>query len=334
MIASTAHIQVAEPEAQAGSETLVGNSPAMQAVYGLVERVCGTDVPVLLQGKTGTGKGLVARTLHAWSDRDGWPFLRQNCGALSRELLESELFGHSKGAFTGAFSGREGLFEAAEGGTVFLDEIGEAPPEVQVRLLHVLEEGEVKRVGENRSRPVDVRVIAATNRDLEEEVSAGRFREDLYYRLRVFPISLPPLRDRVEDVPRLACHFLRVHAGDKEVRGFDPEVVRAFRRYDWPGNIRELENEIRRCVVLVPEGGRIAVEHLSERIARLADVNRPLLPFMGTLKATVAQFEEDVIRAALEQRGWNVTHTAVALGLSRVGLQGKMNRYRIRREVT
>ena len=337
MIASAAHIQGEALDEGIGlcarPGPLIGTSPAMRRVYGLIELLGETDVTVLLQGRTGAGKGLVARTLHRRSRRAGGPFLRQNCGALPRELLESELFGHCRGSFTGAYADREGLFEAAEGGTVFLDEIGEAPAEAQVRLLHVLEEGEVKRVGENRSRPVDVRVIAATNRDLEAEVSAGRFREDLYYRLRVFPICLPPLRERVEDIPLLARHFLRVHAGEKEIEGFDPEVLRAFRRYNWPGNIRELENEVRRCVVLVREGGRITVEHVSERIARLADVDRALCG-MGPLKAAVEQFEEDLIRAALNRCGWNVTHTAAGLGLSRVGLQGKLRKYGIQREVS
>ena len=312
---------------------LIGASSPMQTVYDLVERLSETDVTVLLQGETGTGKGLVARTIHARSSRADKPFLALNCGALPRELLESELFGHTRGAFTGASSDRKGLFEAADGGTVFLDEVGDAPPEVQVRLLHVLEEGAVKRVGENHTRRVDVRVIAATNQDLEGEVDADRFRNDLYYRLRVISVSIPPLRDRVEDIPLLANHFLDLYnrLTGKSVPGLAPDLIRAFSRYDWPGNIRELENEIRRGVALVQPGSPIFAEHLSERISPLVTTLKPVVAISGSLKAAVEQFEQDAIRAALEKNGWNVTHTAREVGLTRAGLQGKMRKYGIRR---
>ena len=216
---------------------------------------------------------------------------------------------------------------------MFLDEIGDAPPEVQVRLLHVLEEGVVKRVGENHNRQVDVRVIAATNQNLEAEVHAGQFRDDLYYRLRVVPVDIPPLRKRSEDIPLLANHFLDLYSRsvEKTSRGFAPEVIQAFSRYDWPGNIRELENEVRRGVVLSEAGGHIAGEHLSERLAPLA-ASESAVTIDGPLKNAVEQFERQAIKVALEKNGWNVTRTAQVLGLTRAGLQGKMRRYGIRRE--
>jgi len=323
-----------QEEQRRGLGDLVGGSPAMQALYELIERLSATDVPVLIQGETGTGKGLVARTLHRRSRRQKGPLLHQNCGALPRELMESELFGHVRGAFTGASAERQGLFEGANGGVVFLDEIGEAPPEVQVRLLNVVEEGQVKRVGENRSRQVDVRVMAATNRDLEAEVRAGRFREDLFYRLQVLPLVLPPLREREEDIRLLAVHVLEScpEAREKGIQRIEQEAMRAFVCYAWPGNVRELENEIRRAVVLAEVGGKIQVEHLFKLILLLVGrmvvvtVSRPL-------KVAVQRFEQAAIEQALAQRGWNVTRTAKDLGLTRPGLQLKMGKYGIRRQV-
>jgi two-component system, NtrC family, response regulator HupR/HoxA len=319
---------------QVSLDDLVGGSEAMQTIYQMVERLANSDIPVLIGGETGTGKGLLARTIHARSARTSKPFMHQSCASLSHELLESELFGHSRGAFTGALSDRQGLFEAADGGTVFLDEIGDAPPEVQVRLLHVLEEGNVRRVGENSPRDVDVRVIAATNKDLEEEVRAGRFREDLYYRLRVVPIQIPPLRERAEDLRLLVDHFLKLYAPaqEREIAGLAPETAAAFAGYEWPGNIRELENELRRGVALADEGGTIDLRHVSHRIAANGLGEDGLgQNVQGPLKQLVARFEDRVIRAALADNGWNVTHTAERLGLSRVGLQGKMRKYHIAR---
>ena len=312
---------------------LVGGSPAMQTLYDMVERVSTADIPVLLQGETGTGKGLAARTIHARSKRSSGPFLQQNCAALSKELLESELFGHAKGSFTGAFEAREGLFEAANGGTIFLDEIGDAPPEVQVRLLHVIEEGTVRRVGENHNRNVDVRIIAATNRDLKADVSSGMFREDLYYRLRVVPITIPPLRERPEDIPLLADHLLKLYppAKEKNISSFDPELIQAFCRHNWPGNIRELENEIRRGVALSEPGATISAPSLSEHFAGELSDKAPI-SINGPLKNAVAQFEKEAIKAALAANEWNVTHTAEKLGLTRAGLQGKMRKYKIQRD--
>ena len=319
-------------EVRARFGPLIGRSAAMQAVYDLIDRLADTTLPVLVQGETGTGKGLVARAIHDRSSRRRRPFLHQNCGALPPGLLESELFGHARGAFTGAVVQRKGLFEAADGGTVFLDEIGEAPSGLQVRLLNVLEEGGVKRVGENRTQQVDVRIVAATNRDLEADVRAGRFREDLFFRLCVLPLFVPPLRDRTEDTLLLAEHFLDLcrESGKKGILGFAAETMRAFTRYGWPGNVRELENEVRRASALVEAGGEIRPEHLSERIAEAVGATwRRGIP--GPLKTTVQAFERRAIRKALDHCGWNVTRTAQSLGLTRVGLQGKMRRLGIRR---
>lgn len=313
-----------------GYPNLIGDSPGMRAVYSLLSRVCETDIPVLLVGETGTGKGLVARTIHQNSPRAPKPFLSQNCGALNLELLETELFGHARGSFTGADTAREGLFEAADGGTIFLDEIGDAPEAVQIRLLQAIEEGTIRRVGENENREVNVRVVAATHRDLEEEVSKGRFREDLYYRLRVIPIRIPTLRERREDIPALAHHFLRTCSEDF---GWNPgrmsaEVLAAFEAYDWPGNVRELENEIRRGLTLAGDGERIEVRHLSERLGR---PQLPLPSDVGELKDAVASYEGAYISSALDRQDWNVTRTAEQLGLTRVTLQRKIKKLGLKR---
>src|SRR5271154_2704913 len=231
---------------------IVGDSPAMRDIYRLTRQVAPTRASVLLIGETGTGKELIARGVHRLSQRADGPYVRVNCGALTESLLESELFGHIKGAFTGAVDNKTGRFEAAHGGTIFLDEINSMSPKLQVKLLRVLQEREFERVGESRTIRVDTRVIGATNRFLEEEIEAGRFREDLYYRLNVVPIYLPPLRDRTEDIPALARYFLEKYC--EENRRDPPPVPAAIldrlQHYDWPGNVRELENYVERCVVL------------------------------------------------------------------------------------
>ena len=315
-----------------GMGDLVGVSDAMQHLYGLIEQIAQTDAPILLQGETGVGKGLVARTIHSKSLRAGGPFLSVNCGALPRELLESELFGHKKGAFTGATEDRAGLFEAAFGGTLFLDEIGEAPPEVQVLLLHVLEDKKVRRIGENNTRSVDVRVITATNRDLDSDVETGRFRRDLYYRLNVMTLTIPPLRDRSDDILLLAKHFLDHwnHKLSKSVTGFDGQVRRAFLDYHWSGNIRELENAIYRGVMLADDDGMLGLEHFSDMFGVQDKMMRPKVP-LKTLKAEVETYERDLVVVALEENGWNVTRTAEKLGLSRVALGQKIKKYGIER---
>jgi DNA-binding NtrC family response regulator len=232
---------------------VVGNSPAMRAVYRLTRLVAPTRASVLLVGETGTGKELIARAIHRLSPRADGPYVRVNCGALSESLLESELFGHIKGAFTGAVDNKTGRFEAAHGGTIFLDEISSMSPKLQVKLLRVLQEREFERVGESRTIRVDTRVIAATNQFLEDEIEAGRFRDDLYYRLNVVPIHLPPLRDRREDIPPLSRYFLERYSEEnrRDAPPLGPDVIRLLQAYDWPGNVRELENYIERTVVLL-----------------------------------------------------------------------------------
>jgi DNA-binding NtrC family response regulator len=234
------------------SSEIVGTSPAMREVYRLTRLVAPTRASVLIIGETGSGKELIARAIHRLSPRADGPYIRVNCGALSESLLESELFGHIKGAFTGAIDNKTGRFEAAHGGTIFLDEISSMSHKLQVKLLRVLQEREFERVGESRTIRVDTRVIAATNQFLEDEIEAGRFRDDLYYRLNVVPIRLPPLRDRREDIPDLARFFLNRYSEEnrRETPDLTPEVIKALQDYDWPGNVRELENYIERAVVL------------------------------------------------------------------------------------
>ncbi len=310
-------------------EKMVGASQVMQEVFNLVEVASEGDITVLIQGETGTGKELAARAVHARSERKSKPFLSANCAAVTHELLQSELFGHKKGAFTGASSDRKGLFVSADGGTVFLDEIGNASPQLQSSLLRVLQDGEIQRVGEAEVRNVDVRVIAATNRDLEADVRNGLFREDLYYRLRVLQIEMPPLRRRIEDIPLLCDDILtRVCSnGNKVVAGFTSGAIRALMDYNWPGNVRELENEIRRAVALVEEGENVSPDLFSDNI-RLILRSNPIE--QSEFKARVASFEKRMIVDALDQSGGNITRAASQLGLSRNGLQKKMTRYQLR----
>ncbi len=309
---------------------MFGHSDAMQAIYRLIERAAKSDVPVLVQGETGTGKELAARAIHYNSTRKDQRFLSQNCATLSPELLQSELFGHKKGAFTGANEDHIGIFEAANGGTVFLDEIADAPPQLQRSLLRVLQEGEIRRVGETVDHTVDVRIIAATNRDLKEEVENGSFREDLYYRLHVIQIDMPPLREYLEDVPLLAEHLLirAKEEANKSVGGLTVGAIRALTSYNWPGNVRELENEIRRAVALAEEEGDITPDLFSESIGHtVSDIP---VEFQGRLQDHVQEYERRLIRAALEKCDGNITHTARELGMTRVGLHKKINRLGLR----
>ena len=306
-------------------DNIVGQSAAMKKVFGLMERVLNHDVTVLLTGETGTGKEAIARVIHYNGPRSEGRFVAANCGALAEGLLESELFGHRKGSFTGATEDKVGLFEAAGGGTVFLDEISETSPAMHVNLLRVLQEGEVTRVGETKPLKINVRVIAATNKDPEAEMKAGRFRQDLYYRLSIFPIGLPSLRERIEDIPLLASHFLEKHRAAMKVRceGFTAEALEALGHYDWPGNVRELENEIQRALVLVRPGGRVGVEELSPRIRGCHD-NLRAPSRRGTLKDAVAAVERELIQRAFEKHHGNKTQMATELGLSRWTLLQKM----------
>jgi len=308
-------------------DQLIGESPAMDRIYAVLPKVTQSAVTVLLSGESGTGKEAIARAIHYSGPRKDSRFVAVNCGALAENLLESELFGHRKGSFTGASEDREGLFQAADGGTIFLDEIGETSAGMQTRLLRVLQEGEVTRVGETEPRPVDARVIAATNRDLDAAVREGGFREDLFYRLSVFPLTLPPLRERREDIPLLARHFLERHTAEDEnpVRGFSPAAMDALTRYDWPGNVRELENEIERALVLAEAGGAIDAEILSEKVLPRAAAEPRRR--QGKLRDIIADVEREVIDQAREQFGGNKSRMAEHLGITRYTLLQKMREY-------
>ena len=307
-------------------ENLIGESPAMEAIYGLLEKVIESSVTVLLTGETGTGKEVTARCIHYNGSRKDARFVGTNCGALAENLLESELFGHRKGSFTDAAEDRIGLFEAASGGTIFLDEIGDTSPALQVKLLRVLQEGELTRVGETEPRKVDVLVIAATNRDLESEMKAGRFREDLFYRLNVFPIHLPPLRERRSDVPLLANHFLGKTRQDKTDVTLTSEAVDALSRYDWPGNLRELENEIERALVLTSNGDPIGVDVLSDKLRQ--SMQRSWRKD-GALRDAIEVVERDMVQSALERCKGNKTRMAKQLGITRWTLLQKLKTYGI-----
>lgn len=310
------------PSASAAQFGMIGSSPAMQHLLNEIAMVAPSDATVLIHGDSGTGKELVARALHACSARSDRPLVTLNCAALNESLLESELFGHEKGAFTGADKRREGRFVEADGGTLFLDEIGDISPLMQVRLLRAIQEREVQRVGSNQTISVDVRLIAATHRDLAEEVSAGRFRQDLYYRLNVVAIEMPSLRQRREDIPLLADHFLRRFAerNRKVVKGFTPQAMDLLIHYDWPGNIRELENAIERAVVL------LTGEYISERELPLAIAATPIkTEYSGEIQPLV-DVEKEVILAALEKTGGNKTEAARQLGITRKTLLAKLSR--------
>jgi len=319
---------------------MVGTGPGMREVFRLMETAAASPIAVLIEGETGTGKELVARGIHGASPRADGPFLAVNCAALPETLLESELFGHRRGAFTGALRDQRGLFEAASGGTLFLDEVGDMPAAMQAKLLRVLQEGEVTPVGETRPRKVDVRVLAATNRDLAGEVAARRFRDDLYYRLAAFPIHLPPLRERPEDLPLLADGLVATAATRhrKRIAGIDTGAVELLLRFRWPGNIRELQNELERAVALAADGERIASAHLSPKVrgGRAGDAapgpEEPPSPEdrKGSLRRARTAFEVRYIAEMLARHAGNVSRTAEALGLSRVMLQKKMKEYGLR----
>ncbi len=317
-----------ELEDRSRFERLYGKSAVMQEVYQLIERVAASDASVLLQGESGTGKELVAHAIHIRSARSERAFVKVNCSALAEGVLESELFGHVKGAFTGAVSDREGRFEAADGGTLFLDEVGDLSPYIQLKLLRVLQEREFERVGETKPRKVDVRVIAATNKDLKSLVSEGRFREDLYYRLKVVLIELPPLRRRKNDLPLLVDHFIKRFNREtgKSIRGYTGAALAALMDYDWPGNVRELENSIEHAFVTC-QADTIDIYNLPGelRVTNLRGMSEPLRrpepeePGDGEERARIV--------LALRRNAWNRTKTAAELGFSRTTLWKKMKRY-------
>ncbi|MEJ2633930.1 MAG: sigma-54 dependent transcriptional regulator [Calditrichia bacterium] len=310
-------------------ENIVGQSRAMQEVFQFVRKVIPIDTTILLLGETGTGKELIARAIHYNGPRKNKLFVAQNCAALPDTLLESELFGHVKGAFTGATQDKKGLFELADEGTIFLDEIGDTSPALQQRLLRVLQEGEIRPVGSEKSIYVDVRIISATNQNLEQAIRTGRFREDLYYRLNVFPIRIPPLRERREDIPLLAEHFVIKYSrkSGKKIAGITTEALKILMAGSYPGNVRELENEIERAVALAESGSPITADLLSPRLKGGQTFLPDLLQEDNSLKEITESIEKYYITEKLKQHKGNITHTAEDLGLSRVGLQKKIQRY-------
>ncbi|MBW2411212.1 MAG: sigma 54-interacting transcriptional regulator [Deltaproteobacteria bacterium] len=310
---------------------IIGSSAAMRAVFSLMEKVVNTDTSVFIQGETGTGKELIAKVIHYNSPMKDKPFVAENCGALSENLLESELFGHVKGAFTGAIADKKGLFEMADGGTVFLDEIADMPYAMQIKLLRVLQEGQVRPVGASQYRKVDFRLITSSNRDLQDKVQNGTFRDDLFYRIQVFPIVLPPLRERKEDIPPLADHFLEKFAGkrNKPASRLTPRALDQLMQHDWPGNVRELEHEIERAITLAGEDPIISEKYLSEKV-RGSDQN-VTAPHQDqlSLQEAVRLLERRMVADALDQTDGNRSRAARLLGLTRQGLLNKIARYKI-----
>jgi two-component system response regulator AtoC len=343
---------------------IVGDSSQMQDIFRIIDKVADTPSTVLITGESGTGKELIASALHEGSSRRERPLIRINCGAIPKDLMESELFGYERGAFTGAVTSKPGRFELADGGTLFLDEIGEIPVEMQVKLLRVLQEGEFERVGGIKTTRVDVRLIAATNRDLEQEIDAGRFRKDLYYRLNVVPIRLPSLRERSGDIPMLTRHFIDKYNRrlNKRIEGISDEALDRLASYAWPGNIRELENLVER-ILLLADGPRIELRDLQDHLRApaiggataapaagqpsIAAAHAPAPgPATGTgsdagpppgegglkdlVRAKAAELERDLIVRALEETGGNVTRAAKLLQISRKSLQTKMKEFGLR----
>ncbi len=327
---------------------IIGMSPELTEVYGVLERVADTPTTVLITGESGTGKELVARALHENSSRKGKPFIKVNCAAIPKELIESELFGYERGAFTGAVGSKPGRFELAGGGTLFLDEIGEVPVEMQVKLLRALQESEFERVGGIKTIRVDVRLVAATNRDLKKLIAAGNFREDLFYRLNVVPIRLPALRERTGDIPLLVEHFLGKFNErlKKHVSGVEDDALEILKAHPWPGNIRELENVIERAVLFC-DGPKLRAQDLPHEVRGAPPPSMPpvsdaelqaALANEGGLKEHVkvamSRLERELVSRALTQTGGNVTHAARLLKISRKGLQLKMKELGLREGVS
>ena len=331
---------------EGGRYGIIGQSPSLLDLYAVLDRVADTPTTVLVTGESGTGKELVARALHENSSRRDKPFIKVHCAAIPRDLMESELFGYERGAFTGAVGSKPGRFELASAGTLFLDEIGSIPVEMQVKLLRALQESEFERVGGVRTIRVDVRLVAATNTDLKKEIAAGAFREDLYYRLNVVPMRLPPLRERREDIPLLVSHFVRKFDARlrKNVTGIQPEALNVLLEHPWPGNIRELENVIERAVLFC-DGDALRASDLPSELHRTPEpphaVTSAARPAAATspaatdglkeqVKAAMSRLERELIVKALEQTGGNVTHAARLLKISRKGLQLKMKELGLR----
>jgi Nif-specific regulatory protein len=318
--------------ASLGGVSIIGKSLAIAQLLQQIDKVAKTRATVLIEGETGVGKELVAATLHARSTRAERLFVAQNCAALPESLLETELFGHRRGAFTGATDDKKGLFEVADGGTLFLDEVTEMPLLLQAKLLRVLQEGEVRALGATRTQQVNVRVVAACNRDIEAEVQAGRFRQDLYFRLNVFPLRVPPLRERKDDIPMLAQHFLSRYTREyhKNILGFAEGVLDQLKAHSWPGNVRELENEVQRLVIVADDASFITLQHLGARVAGArASESTSSVP-KGTLKSMLDHVERELVIAALKEHSNNKTSTARTLGMTREGLHKKLRQLGIK----
>jgi Nif-specific regulatory protein len=310
-------------------QEIIGSSSAMRTLSEQLDKVVDTRVTVLIEGETGVGKELVAAAVHYRSRRRDKLFVGQNCAAMPENLLESELFGHKKGSFTGAHEEKKGLFEIADGGTLFLDEVTEMPISLQSKLLRVLQEGEIRAIGATVEKRVNVRIVAATNRNLEKEVEQGRFREDLYYRLKVFPLRVPPLRERREDIPQLAVYFLSRFSTEigKPSGGFSQQAMELLQSYDWPGNVRELQNEVQRLVIQLDAGGFVTPDLLSPRVRQIEGVIERVRPTKGTLKEMMDQLERWLLIESLREHANNKTAAAKSLGITREGLHKKLRAF-------
>jgi DNA-binding NtrC family response regulator len=324
-----------------GFHNIVGKSKKMQEIYRIIAKVAPTDSTVMIYGQSGTGKEIIARAIHFNSPRREKQFVPVDCAVLSENLLESELFGHVRGSFTGAITTKPGLFEVADGGTVFLDEVGNISLAIQAKLLRVLQEREFTPVGGTKAKRVDIRLIAATNKDLEKMIKEETFREDLYYRLNIVPIYLPPLKERQEDIPLLSVHFLKKYAEEmgKTVKGFTPEAMEKLVRYPWPGNVRELENVIERTIVMIENDEMVRVEHLiipgqhekeglGERIPMTSEELKEIKKQIR--EKAVEEVEKAFVLSALERHNWNVTRAAEEVGMLRPNFQALMRKYNLR----
>jgi len=322
------------PEQKNIFDNIIGQSDPMRKIFSIVEKVADSNTSIMITGETGTGKGLIARAIHESSDRNNNPFIQINCGAISEGLLESELFGHVKGAFTGAIANKPGKFELAQGGSIFLDEIGDMSTDLQVKVLRVLEENEFEPVGGSKTIKANVRVVAATHRDLEEEVQKENFREDLFYRLYVIPMVLPPLKEKKSDIPLLVSHFLNLFCREKkkDIITISDEALEIFMYYSWPGNVRELKNLIERLVVL-SESAEITPKDLPKK---LTTIKQPeILPEMGApgegvdFNTAVTKYEKTLIINALEKTNWIKNKAADFLQIKRTTLVEKIKRHKI-----
>jgi Nif-specific regulatory protein len=312
-------------------ESIIGKSAAIKNVLTLASKFAGGDSPVLITGETGTGKELIAKAIHYASIRKDRPFVIKNCGVKTESLLESELFGHVKGSFTGAIKDKVGLFKEADGGTIFLDEIGDAPLSTQAAILRVIQQGEIRPVGASKTEFVNVRVISATNKDLKKEIKDSNFREDLYYRLSTFSIEIPSLKERRDDIPLLVNHFikkLRIKTGNENL-SITAVALDTLKAADWPGNIRQLENELERAAIICDSGRQIDINHLPKDIIVSTDKLIERIEQRGSLQELIEKVEYDIISSALKQYKGNIMQTSKALGLTRKGLKNKISRYHI-----